>query len=141
MNIHNKQVGLTKDVGWQFGLSKTFPYPQRYLWDFMFSDGGLALWLGELQDDLEEKGPYKTHDDTEGFVRVFNQYSHIRIDWRRKGWENVSRLQVRVIGNEEKATISFHQEKLSDSDQREEMKLYWNEKMNAIEKALNQSAK
>ena len=136
MNMYEKQVGLTKDVGWQFGLSKTLPYPQKYLWDFMFSKEGLTIWLGELKDALELKKPYRTHDGTEGLVRVFTQYSHIRIDWKRKGWENVSRLQVRVMGNEKKATISFHHEKLLDSDQRAEMKLYWNEKMLALEKAL-----
>ena len=36
MKTQEKPVGLTKDVGWQFGLSKKFPYSQEYLWDFMF---------------------------------------------------------------------------------------------------------
>lgn len=136
MNMQEKQIGLTKDVGWQFGLRKTFAYSQKSLWDFMFSDKGLTIWLGELNDELEVKKQYNTHDGIEGQVRVLTPYSHIRMDWKRKGWENVSRLQVRVIGDEKKATISFHQEKLLSSDQREEMSVYWNEKMRKIEETL-----
>ncbi len=51
MKRQEKTVGLTKDVGWKFGLRKTFPYSQEYLWDFMFSDKGLKIWLGELSEE------------------------------------------------------------------------------------------
>ena len=137
MKKQERPVGLTKDVGWQFGLRKTFPYPQEYLWDFMFSDKGLKIWLGEFKSELEIKKAYKTKDGIEGLVRVFKPYSHVRMNWKRKNWDNTSIVQVRVIGNQEKATISFHQEKLSDNKQREEMKLYWNEKMKEIEDELS----
>jgi len=137
MKRQEKPVGLTKDVGWQFGLRKTFPYSQEYLWDFMFSGKGLKIWLGELKEELEIKKAYKTKDGIEGLVRVFKPYSHIRMNWKRRNWKNTSTVQVRVIGNQEKATISFHQEKLLDNKQREGMKLYWNKKMTEIEKAIN----
>ncbi len=133
MKKQEPPIGLTKDVGWQFGLRKTFPYSQEYLWDFMFSDKGLKIWLGELDEELEIKKTYKSKDGIEGLVRVFKSYSHIRMNWKKRGWENVSTLQVRVIGNHGKAIISFHQEKLLDNRQREEMKEYWNEKMSEIE--------
>lgn len=136
MKTQEKPVGLTKDVGWQFGLSKKFPYSQEYLWDFMFSEKGLKIWLGEIKEELEIKKSYKTKDGIEGLIRVFTPYSHIRMNWKKKNWENISTVQVRVIGNHEKATISFHQEKLLDNNQREEMKLYWNKKMTEIEKAI-----
>jgi len=58
------------------------------------------------------------------------------MNWKKKDWENTSTVQVRVIGNHEKATISFHQEKLLDNNQREKMKLYWNKKMTEIENML-----
>ncbi len=137
MKTQRKPVGLTKDAGWQFGLRKTLLYPQEYTWDFMFSDRGLRIWLGELDNKLEIKKPYKTQKGIEGLVKVFKPYSHIRMNWKRKNWDNTSIVQVRVIGNQEKATISFHQEKLLDNNQREEMKLYWNEKMKEIENGLS----
>jgi hypothetical protein len=136
MKRQEKPVGLTKDAGWQFGLSKTFPYSQKYLWDFMFSDKGLPIWLGELNEELNINKAYKTKEGIEGFVRIFTPYSHIRMNWKKKNWENTSIVQVRVIGNEKKATISFHQDHLSDNNQREEMKLYWNKKMIEIKNAI-----
>ncbi|QNL47828.1 SRPBCC domain-containing protein [Olivibacter sp. SDN3] len=136
MKTREKSIGLTKDVGWQFGLRKTFSYSQEYLWDFMFSDKGLEIWLGKLNERLEIKKTYKTKEGIEGLVRVFTPYSHIRMNWKKKSWDNMSTVQVRVTGNQKKATISFHQEKLLDDTQREEMKIYWNEKMKEIEKRL-----
>ncbi len=136
MKRQEKPVGLTKDTGWQFGLRKTLPYPQEYLWDFMFSAKGLRIWLGVLDEELEIKKAYKTQKGIEGFVSVFTPYSHIRMKWKKKDWENISTVQVRIMGNQEKATISFHQDNLVDNDQRAEMKLHWNKKMAEIEKAI-----
>ena len=84
MKKEKKPVGLTIDAGWQFGLRKTFPYSQEYLWDFMFSDKGLKIWLGEIKNELEIKKSYRTKDGIEGFVRVFTPYSHIRMNWKKK---------------------------------------------------------
>ena len=136
MKSREKPIGLTKDVGWQFGLRKSFPLTQKYVWDFMFSDTGLKIWLGEIMGALKIKEAFVTKEGIEGFVRVFTPYSHIRMHWKKKNWENTSTVQVRIMGTDKKATISFHQEKLRDSDQRQEMKLYWNKRMEEIEKAL-----
>lgn len=136
MDQQNKQIGKTKNVGWQFGLRKTFALSQEYAWEFMFSAQGLRIWLGELEQELEIKKPFKTKNGIEGLVRVFTPYSHIRMNWKKQNWENLSTVQVRVLGDNKKATLSFHQEKLLDNKQREEMKTYWNEKMTEIEKAL-----
>lgn len=103
----------------------------------MFSDEGLKIWLGELEDELTLKKPYNTKDGIQGIVRVFTPYSHIRMSWKKENWQNTSTVQVRVMGNREKSTVSFHHEKLSDETQREEVRLFWNEKMAEIEKILS----
>jgi hypothetical protein len=136
MTKPKKPVGLTKDVGWQFGISKTFYHSQSFLWDFMFSDQGLKIWLGETEEELENKKSFRTKEGIEGFIRVFNPYSHIRMNWKKPEWENMSTVQVRVMGDEKKAIISFHQEKMTSSAQREEMRAYWNRKMDEISKTL-----
>ena len=128
----SKQVGQTKDVGFQFGLRKTFPISATEVWDFMFSGKGLDIWLGKLENELELKQPFVTKEGIEGLVRVWKPYSHIRVNWKKPDWENLSTVQVRVMGNDQKATISFHQEKLLDAAQREEVKAYWNGKMGEI---------
>lgn len=136
-----KQVGQTKDVGFQFGLRKTFPVSIEEMWDFLFSDNGLNIWLGKLKTEFELKEHFETENEITGFVRVFNPYSHIRINWKRKNWDNLSTLQVRVLRNKEKATLSIHQEKLSDSEQRAEVKEYWNVVMNKVTNELNKASR
>ncbi|WP_297089447.1 SRPBCC domain-containing protein [uncultured Draconibacterium sp.] len=137
-----KPVGKTKDVGFQFGLQKTFPISEPKAWDFMFSDAGLKIWLGELVKSLELKKEYRTKDGINGLVRVFKPNSHIRMNWKKKEWENMSTVQVRVIGKGKNRTlISFHQEKLTDFNQRAEMKEYWNEKMDKITKEIKKASR
>ena len=127
------QIGKTKDVGFQFGIRKTFPVSTEKVWDFLFSENGLKIWLGRLKSELEIKKEYETENGTKGLVRVFKANSHIRLSWKPKNWENMSTIQIRVIGNQEKTTIAIHQEKLLNSEQRAEMKEYWNEIMKNIE--------
>jgi len=126
--------GQTKDVGFQFGIRKTFPVSTEKVWDFLFSEQGLKIWLGKLKNELEIKKEYETENGTKGLVRVFKPNSHIRLNWKPKNWENMSTIQIRVIGHQEKTTVSIHQEKLLNSEQRAEMKKYWTE---IIEKITN----
>ena len=120
------QVGQTKDVGFQFGIRKSLSLSTEKVWDFLFSEIGLKIWLGNLKSDLEIKKEFETDNGTKGVVRVLKPNSHIRLNWKAKTWENMSTVQIRVIGNYNKATIAIHQEKLLNSEQRSEMKDYWN---------------
>jgi len=130
------QIGKTKNVGFQFGIRKTFSVSTKKVWNFLFSENGLKIWLGKLKSELEIKKEYETENGTKGFVRVFNANSHIRLNWKPKNWKNMSIIQIRVIGYQEKTTIAIHQEKLLNSEQREEMKEYWNEIMRKIENEI-----
>lgn len=132
-----KSVGRTKGVGFQFGVQRTFLVSKEKAWDFVFSSNGLKIWLGDLEKDLSMKEYFKTQEGIAGFVRVFKPYSHIRLNWKKKDWTNMSTVQIRVLAkNKDKTTISFHQEKLLDSIQRKEMKKYWYEKMEKIMEAI-----
>lgn len=121
-----KLVGQTKDVGFQIGVRRTYNAPFADAWSFMFSEQGLAVWLGRLTSGSLEKGQeYRTAKGTRGKIRVFTEGSHIRMSWQPRGWENESTLQIRVIPSGKKTVISFHQEKLTGPAQREEMKKHW----------------
>ena len=136
-----KDVGKTKDVGYQFGIQKTFSISEKVAWDFMFSDHGLKIWLGELTTSFSLNENYTTKNGIEGFIRVFKPYSHIRMNWKKKEWNNMSTLQVRVIGKgKNKTLISFHHEKLLDSSQRVEAKEYWNKIMDTITHEMEQAS-
>ncbi|MBD3636087.1 MAG: SRPBCC domain-containing protein [Crocinitomicaceae bacterium] len=132
----SKQVGQTKAVGFQFGIRKTFSVASEKVWDFLFSEEGIQLWLGETEDELELKKDFVTKSGIAGKVRVIKPYSHIRLNWKQKDWHNMSTVQIRVIGNKEKSTVAIHQEKLLNADQRVEMKMYWNEVMDKLGAAL-----
>jgi uncharacterized protein YndB with AHSA1/START domain len=122
-----KIVGQTKEVGFQIGIRKTLPISFDIAWNFLLSEEGLEIWLGKIsseQFDLNRN--YKTIEGIEGKVRVLEPNSHIRLTWKPKNWENISTLQIRVIKAKDGTTISIHQETLLDSNQREEMKEYWN---------------
>ena len=40
-----KQTGLTRDAGYQAGVRRTLNYPPDQVWNFLFSENGLAIWL------------------------------------------------------------------------------------------------
>ena len=132
-----RQTGKTKDVGFQFGIRKTYSISLESAWDVLFSKKGINIWLGELNAELKIKEKFKTKNGIEGFVRVLKPYSHIRLNWKMGHWTNLSTVQIRVIGTNGKTTVSFHQEKLLNSDQRNEMKEYWNEIIDRISIELN----
>ncbi|HEX2984099.1 MAG TPA: SRPBCC domain-containing protein [Ignavibacteriales bacterium] len=137
--MEEKIVGLTKDAGFQFGLRKTFPLSVEEVWGFMFSKEGISIWLGNMDISVLEKDTeYKTKKGIEGVVKVFKPYSHIRMRWKKKDWENVSTLQIRVMPTGNKATIGFHQENMLNAAQREKMKAYWNGIMEELARKLKE---
>ena len=75
-----KQLGQTKDAGFQFGIRKNFPVSTEKVWDFLFSKRGLKIWLGNLKNELEIKKEYETENGISGLVRVFKASSHIRLN-------------------------------------------------------------
>ena len=122
----NKFVGKIKSSGYQVGVQRSVDLRVEMVWEFLLSKKGMAIWLGTWEFDKWETGiEYRTKEGINGIVRAFKVYSHIRLSWHRKGWTNDSILQIRTIGRDRKTVISFHQEKLTDSIQREEMKQYW----------------
>lgn len=136
--MDNNEVGKTKDVGFEIGVRKTIPVSPDEAWNYLFSKDGVKLWLGELTPSmgLETGKQYQTSTGVAGTVKVLKHLSHIRLTWRKKDWSNTSTLQIRVIQARTGTTISFHQECLLDSEQREAMKLHWTEVLEKISKSI-----
>ncbi|MNW64202.1 hypothetical protein D3C74_424630 [compost metagenome] len=78
-----------------------------------------------------------TEEGISGEVRVVNQFVNIRLSWKKNHWIKPSTLQIRTIpkGND-KTTISIHQENLSDSMVREEMKIHWENVLNRLSEII-----
>lgn len=130
-------IGQTKDVGWNIGVSKTLPHPVARVWEFMTSQDGLRLWLGDVELGREKGDRYTTADGTEGEIRSFRAQDRMRLTWRPSGWTHDTTVQIAVRASGEKTMLRFHQEWLADADEREQQRAHWQAAMARVEAALS----
>lgn len=134
-----KPVGLTALSGYQIGVRRTLPISKEQAWEHITSPGGLNSWLGDLdalQFHVGEK--YGPHMGISGEIRIVKPCEQLRMTWKKSNWQQPSILQIRLIAStERKTTISFHQEKLDNSEVREEMKRHWEEVLSSIDSLLS----
>lgn len=131
-------LGKTKDTGYQAGIRHTFPVSLHSAWEYLFSEKGIQAWLGYYHEIKWVRGnKFVTKYGNEICVRVYRELSHVRIGYRKKGWEKFSTIQLRLIQAKTGTTISFHQEKLAGPEQREEMKRHWEKVLEAIKTGLD----
>jgi len=125
-HLERKKVGQTKSVGFQVGVRKTFPIPQEKAWDLVASKEELQLWLGKGSGiSLQPGQKYRTKTGI-GEIRIVKPKQQLRLTWQKEEWQRPSTVQIRIISKENnKTTISFHQENLTDQYVREQMKEYW----------------
>ncbi len=123
---NDRIIGQTKAAGFQIGVRRSFSISQEDAWNLLTSPDGLTLWLGESTGITLKPGQtYKTNLGS-GEIRIVKPLQQLRLTWQKEGWEQPSTVQIRVLSKaDNKTTISFHQEKLSDQYVREEMKKYW----------------
>ena len=77
--MRKRPTGLTRDVGWEIGVSRTVPIPVEEVWDFVTSAEGSAMWLGAGVHRLDEPGrAYETAAGTSGEIRSFRPLSPLR---------------------------------------------------------------
>jgi uncharacterized protein YndB with AHSA1/START domain len=123
-----------KVEGFQIGISKTLPVSTDFVWDFLFSDAGLKIWLGNLNsEDFELNKPFKTEEGITGKLTVFKPDCHIRLSWKPTHWTNSSIVEVRVKNSKGRAIILFHQTKIISLQQREAMRIRWNSVLGEFE--------
>ncbi len=131
--------GLTRDAGWEIGVSKTLPHPTSVVWDFISGDEGIAIWLGPGAELHQEKGaPYETADGASGEVRGYRPGDRIRLTHRAPGSTRDTTIQVAVsrARAEGKAVLRFHQERLSDASERAHRREHWKQVMAHVADAL-----
>ena len=63
------------------------------IWIFLFSENGLKIWLGKLNNELEIKKEYETESGITGINRVSKLNSNIRLNWKLKNWEICHRFK------------------------------------------------
>jgi uncharacterized protein YndB with AHSA1/START domain len=140
-DVRRSPVGLTKDAGWQIGVSTTVARPAGQVWDFITSPEGIAIWLGEGVTVLSDLGAgYETTAGVRGETRGFRELDRLRITWRPPDWTHDTTLQLTVRpAGEGRATLRVHQERLADADERERQRTHWRAVVTALVSALSTS--
>ncbi|MFF8438421.1 SRPBCC family protein [Streptomyces bacillaris] len=127
-------VGLTRDAGWEIGVSRTLHQPPQAVWEFITGPEGVALWLGAEGPLPTEKGaPYRTADGTEGEIRSYRPGDRVRLTY------GPSTVQVAVTpgSSEGRAVLRFHQERLASAEEREDRRTHWKAVMDRVAAELD----
>jgi activator of HSP90 ATPase len=121
-----KVVGLTKNVGFQFSIIRTYGVSTDAAWDFLLSESGVSTWLGTIDfDGFELNNPLKTDAGIEAKITIFKADSHIRLAWKPAHWSNNSFIEIRVFDAKGRAKIGLLHTHMMDVAQREEVNAYW----------------
>jgi len=113
-------TGLTKDAGWQIGVSRTFAVPLERAWDVLTSPEGAAVWLGEGATlPSVKRESYRTADGLEGELRSIRPHDRLRLT------RGPTTLQLVVRPAATGTSVRFHQERLADAGERERMREHW----------------
>ncbi|PSK91764.1 uncharacterized protein YndB with AHSA1/START domain [Murinocardiopsis flavida] len=129
--------GLTKDAGFQIGVSRTLPLPSEAVWRFLTGPDGIALWLGRGAVLSRERGTaYRTDDGTNGEVRGFHEGTRIRLTHRPAGGGRETTIQVTMARAPSGTTIGFHQERMSGPAERERQRGHWRRVVADLENSM-----
>ncbi|MEM7441864.1 MAG: SRPBCC domain-containing protein [Pseudomonadota bacterium] len=125
--MHGRRVvGQTADAGFQVGVQCTLPLDVEPAWQLITSPAGISTWLGNEPSATVEKGTrYLTSEGIEGEFRVVKPLDRVRLTWRPASGTS-STLQITLTeAGPGKTAVRFHHEKLSSTDEREEMRKRW----------------
>ncbi|MFT4231400.1 MAG: hypothetical protein QM606_01295 [Leucobacter sp.] len=120
----NEATGWTKDAGWQMGVRRTLPIPPEFAWEFLMGDG-LSLWLGHTALGRGAGEAYVTDEGVRGELRSRSEGRRVRLTWQPAGWSHDATLQLTVLPAASGTTIAFHQERLANAAEREQMLAHW----------------
>jgi uncharacterized protein YndB with AHSA1/START domain len=137
-----REVGHTRDAGWEIGVSKTIDRPVEDVWGFITSPAGIAIWLGEGVSVLPERGAgFETAAGVQGETRSVRELDRVRLTWQPGDWPHDTTLQLTVrSAGAGRAILVIHQERLADRAEREKQRSHWQGVVNAIAAALAEPA-
>ena len=132
------EVGRTRDVGWEIGVSATLAYPIERVWDLITGPTGTALWLGPAVDALPgQRVRSVAADGTEVELRSLRSQDRVRVVLRPPGWDHDTTAQVTVSRSGGGRTIlRVHQEWLFDAEERERQLAHWKDVLDRVRAAL-----
>ena len=129
-------VGLTRDAGFEIGVSRTVDAPPDRVWRSLTEPAGVAIWLGAgvlIPDPDGAKGtPYRTADGTRGEFRSVHPVGRLRLTWQPPDADHETIVQLTVSSRAGRTVIRFHQERMTAPDERERQRAHWRAVMDAV---------
>lgn len=137
-------TGLTKDAGWQIGVSRTLPVPADRLWDFLAGADGRALWLGPGPVTAERGTGYRLTDGTTGEVRGVRPRpgGGLRLTHRPPGGHETT-VQISVTpapSSPDRSVLRLHEERLRSAAERAARRDHWTAVAAAVTAAVTDPA-
>ncbi|MDX3131657.1 SRPBCC domain-containing protein [Streptomyces europaeiscabiei] len=131
-----RSTGLTKDAGWEVGVSRTLPQSPAAVWEFISGPRGLELWLGAGARLTPERGTaYETDAGAVGEVRGYRPGDRIRVTYG----ETTVQVAVSAAGGG-RTVLVFHQERMASTEERERQRAHWRRVMDQVAEALDELA-
>ncbi len=135
--MKQRPTGLTKDVGWQIGVSRTIAVDLDAAWDYLMAAEGIERWLGSgVEPPLTKGRTYRTDDGTTGEVRSVRDRDRVRLTWQPVDRPRPATVQIALKQSATGCAFRFHTERLTSSDDREAMRAHWRRVADAIESDL-----
>ncbi len=129
-------TGQTEDAGFQLGVQRTVPMNQKTLWQLLFSEAGLTIWLGKTKGiSLEPGSIFKTSDGTSGEIRRTKPGERIRLRLNGRPINHPITMQITLTCSRNTAsrtTLRFHAEKLHSEEERNTLRKHWNNLFDAL---------
>ena len=67
ITLKSDKIKNSKDLGFQVSVCKTFSVSIQTMWEFLLSETGINIWLGEINiDDFELQKQFATKAGIEG---------------------------------------------------------------------------
>lgn len=135
-------TGLTKDAGWQIGVSRTLPYPPEAVWTLLTSPEGAEIWAGSGAQITHVPGSrWSARDGSRGQVRSYEPGRKLRLTFHPAGWDHETTVQIVVVpASGRRASVRFHQERLASADERARQRDHWRAVLDRIDDALSTAA-
>ncbi|MGH9026498.1 MAG: SRPBCC family protein [Acidimicrobiia bacterium] len=131
-------VGLTKDAGWEIGVSRTLPYPLDDVRALLTSADGVQLWLGDAMTLPTTVGaPYEAADGATGELRGYESRRRIRLTHRPRESRNETTIQATLEPKAAGTTLRFHQERMRSPKERERQRAHWKRVVDELDDALS----
>ena len=132
-----RTAGQTAGAGFQIGVQKTLPVASELAWDLLVDGPGRDLWLGPVEGlEMVKGGKYRTAQGFSGEVRSVSAGERVRLTWQNGDLAGPSTLQVTLVSSGDKTSVRFHQERLSNQEERELMRRHWRQVLEKLQELL-----